>query len=305
MSEGFSEHHCKKKYKSRRRNIPVVRLLLFGILLFLFIKLGLVEKVVNLLPLPGNSETVEVTWDSRCRDLHGRAFELKNGLGQCSWVLSDSVFYLPNSFLRYLSQTTRSSRPRLHWVAPRDNFSEATLVQVEDSVVTTYLHVLGADSLLYWVNMEDGCRFPGLCPKQPLDWSALPITEDFDFEGQESLLAMDALLGIGEAPVHPILPGVVLAAGKDSMGNFIELDHGNNVVSKMSGMYPSKVSDSLKVGDSVDVATTVGRLAPRDSSTFFLSVRRNGLFVRWKDFYSEAHPLEKAEIARFVKDIDF
>ena len=156
MSEGFSEHHCKKKYKSKRRNFPVVRLLLLGILLFLFIKLGIAEKVVNLLPLPENSEPVDVTWDFRCKELHGTAFELKNGLGQCSWVLSDSVFYLPNSFLRYLSQTTKSPRPRLHWVAPRDNFAEATLVQVEDSVVSTFLHVMNSDSSFYWVNMANG-----------------------------------------------------------------------------------------------------------------------------------------------------
>ena len=52
MSEGFSEHRCKKKYKSKRQNYPVVRVLLVCISLFLFIKFGFAEKLVNLLPLP-------------------------------------------------------------------------------------------------------------------------------------------------------------------------------------------------------------------------------------------------------------
>ena len=304
MSEGFSEHRCKKRYKPKRYNYPVVRILLFCVAVVLFVRLGFAEKVVQL--LPGSTVVEASDWKSRCETMRGKAFELKNGLGQCSWVVSDSVFYLPNDFLRYIASQTNSMHPKLHWVAPRDRFSEAVLVQVEDSLVRTFIHVRGQDSLYYWVDIVDGCRYPGLCPRQPLDWSALTITGDFDFEGQESLLAMDAMLGIGEAPIHPILPGIVLSSGKDSLGQFVVLDHGNNVTSRMSGMYPVNPADTLPFleGEYLDMNSIVGRLAPRDSATFYLTVRHNGFFVRWADLYSQTHPLDSAEIAKFLQKIE-
>jgi hypothetical protein len=305
MSEGFSEHRCKKRYKPKRHNYPVMRVLFFCVAVILFVKLGFAEKIVKMLP---GSEVVEqeVDWKTRCESMHGTAFELKNDLGQCSWVVADSMAYLPNEFLRYIASQTKSKHPKLHWVAPRDRFSEATLVQVEDSLVRTFLHVMGQDSSFYWVDIADGCRYPGLCPKQPLDWSALAITGDFDFEGQEGLLAMDAVLGIGEAPIHPILPGVVLASGKDSLGHYVLLDHGNNVTSRMSGMYPVNPADTLPflVGEFLDMKSIVGRLAPRDSATFYLTVRHNGFFVRWADLYAQTHPLDSAEIAKFLQKIE-
>jgi hypothetical protein len=304
MSEGFSEHRCKKRYKPKRYNYPVVRILLFCVAVVLFVRLGFAEKVVQL--LPGSTVVEASDWKSRCETMRGKAFELKNGLGQCSWVVSDSVFYLPNDFLRYIASQTNSMHPKLHWVAPRDRFSEAVLVQVEDSLVRTFIHVRGQDSLYYWVDIADGCRYPGLCPRQPLDWSALTITGDFDFEGQESLLAMDAMLGIGEAPIHPILPGIVLSSGKDSLGQFVVLDHGNNVTSRMSGMYPVNPADTLPFleGEYLDMNSIVGRLAPRDSATFYITVRHNGFFVRWADLYSQTHPLYSAEIAKFLQKIE-
>lgn len=304
MMDGFSEYRCKKKYKPKRRNYPVVRIALVCIALILFVRLGFAEKIVVL--IQGSEKTPELDWRGRCEAMRGTAFELKNGLGQCSWVLSDSVMYLPNEFLRYVASQTVTRHPKLHWVAPRDDFSNAYFVQCEDSLVRTYLHILGADSLFYWVDIEDGCRYPGVCPRQPLDWSAVPITGDFDFEGQESLLAMDVMLGIGEAPIHPILPGIVLSSGKDSLGNFVVLDHGDNITSRMSGMYPVNASDTLPflVGEYLDMNSLVGRLAPRDSATFFLTVRQNGFFIRWNDLYAQTHPLDSAEIAKFLHRID-
>jgi septal ring factor EnvC (AmiA/AmiB activator) len=117
---------------------------------------------------------------------------------------------------------------------------------------------------------------------------------------------MDAMLGIGEAPIHPILPGIVLSSGKDSLGQFVVLDHGNNVTSRMSGMYPVNPADTLPFleGEYLDMNSIVGRLAPRDSATFYLTVRHNGFFVRWADLYSQTHPLDSAEIAKFLQKIE-
>ena len=306
MSEGFSEHRFKKRYKPKRNNYPVVRILLLCIAFFLFVWLGFAEKLVNMLTLPEEEKVVVDDWRSKCESMRGTAFELKNGLGQCSWVVSDSLYYLPNEFLRYVASQAKTVHPKLHWVAPQDDFGSAVLVQMEDSLVCTYLHVMGQDSLYYWMDMASGCRYPGVCPKQPLDWSAVPITGDFDFEGKESLLAMDAMLGIGEAPIHPILPGVVLSSGKDSLGHFVELDHGNNLTSRMSGMYPVNPADTLPFieGEYLEVSSIVGRLAPRDSAKFFLTVRQNGFFVRWAELFAQTHPLDSAEIAKFLSRIE-
>ena len=112
MSEGFSEHRCKKRYKPKRYNYPVVRILLFCVAVVLFVRLGFAEKVVQL--LPGSTVVEASDWKSRCETMRGKAFELKNGLGQCSWVVSDSVFYLPNDFWRYIASQTNTKHPKLH-----------------------------------------------------------------------------------------------------------------------------------------------------------------------------------------------
>lgn len=301
MSLEISEYRSKKKYKSKRRNIPVFRVLILLGLVFLAFRMGWIEKLVDLLPLPeGDRAEVVKTWQDNCKEWGGTPFVLKNDLAQCSWVVDDSTKILPNEFLRYLASLRTGTFEKLHWVAPANDFDRAVLVLREDSLVYTYLNVLLEDSSRVWVNVESGCRFPGLCPKLPLDWSNIPIAEDFDFEGQDRLLSEDVFLGVGEAPVHPVLPGVVLESGRDTTGPFIVIDHGNNVVSRMSGVAPMSVT-----GDTVDFNSVVGRLPPKDSAVFFLMVRRNGLFVRWNDFYKTAHPVDSVEIAKFKKQIGF
>jgi hypothetical protein len=155
------------------------------------------------------------------------------------------------------------------------------------------------DSSYIWVSKNTGCKFPGVCPRLPLEWSALSIDEGFDFEGQESLLAMDVFSGVGEAPIYPVLAGRVLETGHDSLGYFVEIDHGYNVTSKTLGM--GAPNDSLSVGDTVGVQSVLGRLSPKDSATFFLSVRLNGQFVRWNDFYASTHPVALDSLASFEK----
>ena len=57
-------------------------------------------------------------------------------------------------------------------------------------------------------------------------------------------------------------------------------------------------------GEYLDMNSIVGRLAPRDSATFYLTVRHNGFFVRWADLYSQTHPLDSAEIAKFLQKVE-
>jgi hypothetical protein len=61
------------------------------------------------------------------------------------------------------------------------------------------------------------------------------------------------------------------------------------------------LNDSLSVGDSVGVQSVLGRLSPKDSATFFLSVRLNGQFVRWNEFYASTHPVSPDSIVAFEK----
>ena len=114
---------------------------------------------------------------------------------------------------------------------------------------------------------------------------------------------MDVFLGIGEAPIYPVLSGRILETGRDSSGFFVEIDHGYNVMSRTSGM--GVLGDSLSVGKSIDMNTVLGRLSPKDSAVFFLSVRQNGQFVRWTDFYASTHPVLPDSILSFEKTIGF
>ena len=110
-------------------------------------------------------------------------------------------------------------------------------------------------------------------------------------------------MGIGESPVYAILPGEILQISKDSLGYSIVMDHGDNVISKISGEI-SLFSD-LKKGSVIEEKQIIARLAPKDSATFYLEVIRNGQFVRWNTFFNETHPVSKDDIAKFRKRIGF
>lgn len=309
MSVEFSEYHCKKKYRPRRHKFPLFRIILLIVGMFLVFKLGIAVQIVDMLPLPGvTRETPIENWEFRCKKYGGTPFALKDDLAQCSWVVTDSMPILPNAFLRYVAALNHSRNSKLHWVAPVNDFAKAIFVQREDSLVYTYYQIVREDSSRVWVDAGTGCGFPGFCPSLPLAWSNIPVSEDYDFEGQDRLLSTDIFLGVGEAPIHPILPGTVLDAGKDSLGNYVEIDHGGNVTSRMYGMAPPSKSASeqqvdFMAGEYVDLNTTVGRLPPKDSAAFFLTIRRNGLFIRWNDFYRASHPVDSLEISNFRKNV--
>ena len=305
MPVEFSEYRCKRKYKSGDHKFPLLRLILLALVLLAAYYLGFFEKVVEVLPLPGGEPLQErPSWRVSCEENMGRSFELENGLGQCSWYVRDSMAGLPNGFLRYVASLRRGHVSVVHWVASVDDFSKALFVLHEDSVTHTYLHIPLADSSLVWIDESTGCRFPGLCPNQPLGWSSLAIPEDFDFSGQEALLATDEIRGLGEAPVYPVLPGRIMESGKDSSGYFVVIDHSYNVISRMSGMFRyEKDSVFLKPGDMVGINTQLGRLAPWDSSAVHLTIRRNGHFVRWNEFYGETHPVDSIKISKFKEQI--
>ena len=306
MSVDFQEYRGKRKPINNKHKFPLIRLLLLALAAFLAYWSGLASKIADALPLSlGDEEKPVDTWDAHCKAFGGTPFVQKQGFAQCSWILDDSVRVssLPNPFLRYVASLRRTPKSRLHWLAPVENFRKPVFVMHEDSSVAVYLRCMKSDSSEVWISKNTGCRFPGVCPRMPLAWSALSITESFDFEGQESLLAMDVFQGIGEAPVYPVLSGKILEKGHDSSGYFVEIDHGYNVESKMSGM--GSLNDSLSVGDMVDDSTVLGRLFPRDSAMIFLTVRQNGQFVRWSEFYASTHPIAPDSIESFEKSIGF
>lgn len=304
MSSDFQEYKGRRKKIRNQHKFPLFRLLFVALASFLTYWSGVIHKIADALPLPGNEEeVVEDNWENRCKNYGGTFFALENNLAQCSWILNDSTFTqsLPSSFLRYVASLRRSEVSKLHLISSLEDFNDARLVLHEDGERYEYLRVVAKDSSHVWVSKKTGCRYPGICPQLPLVWSALPIADGFDFEGQESLIAMDVFYGIGEAPIQPILPGIVLAMGKEESGFFVEIDHGFNVTSKTSGM--GFISETLAVGDSIKADAVLGRLSPQDSSTFFLAVRQNGHFVRWDDFYAAAHPVQKDALLDFEKSL--
>ncbi|MCF0225464.1 MAG: M23 family metallopeptidase [Fibrobacter sp.] len=306
MPTEFQEYKSKRKKINSQHKFPLLRLIFVATVAFFAYWFGIIQKIVDVLPLPGASEPEVVDdWENKCNYFKGKPFLLKNGMAQCSWMLNDSSFVqsLPVPFLRYVASLRKSRTSKLHWVASVEDFSEPSLVLHEDEELGEFLYVKTKDSSKVWVSKKTGCLYPGPCPQEPMDLSALAITDGFDFDGQEELLSADVFSGVGEAPIRSILPGIVLASGRDSTGFFVELDHGNNVTSKTSGM--GSLIDSLSVGDTVVTSDAIGRLLPKDSSSFYLSVRRNGLFVRWKDFYESSHPITQKEIAAFEKNLGF
>lgn len=302
MPVDFQEFKSKQKPINSTHKFPLLRLMFIAMAAFCVYWTGLGTQFVDfLLHLGDDNAPVEQNWDDRCRLYNGSPLELHDGLVKCSWQLDDStdVSRIPTSFLRYVAEIRKSPLAKLHWVAPKEHFAEPKMVMLEDSSVQVYFRYTKSDSSQVWVSKSTGCRFPGVCPHQPLEWAALPIPEDFDFEGQESLLAMDVFRGIGEAPVHPILSGKVLATGKDSLGYFVDLDHGYNVSSRTSGL--GSLNKSLMVGSEVSFETRLGSLPPQDSATFCLTIRQNGLFVRWNEFYGAAHPVTREQLESYEK----
>ena len=226
---------------------------------------------------------------------------------------------LPNPFLRYLASLRTRSAAEIVWIFRTRDFSDPLSALFLNEKRSYFHHLKKQDSSYVWIRGavaetipgsleltnfpggEDGCRFPGVCPRIPLEWSAIPITDGFDFEGQESLIAADVFRGLGEAPIQAVLPGCVVDLGKDSQGYFMEIDHGNNISSRTFGM--GMVNEIFSVGDTVPLGYPIGRLAPRDSSVFYLSVRENGRFIRWKEFYGDAYPVSEKEISDFRENL--
>lgn len=305
MAVEFSEYRGKRKRPFNKRKFPLLRILLLVALVSVGFALGLFRKIVDALPLKMNKPVeIVMTWETLCDSSGGVYAELKKGLHECAWNIGDSTTKLPTPMLRYVASMRNTGASRIRWISNSEEFTEGLLVRLEgDSMSHNYLQVVKNDSARYWIDEATGCLFPGLCPQRPLGWAAVPISVNFDFEGQDSLLAKDAFCGEGESPVYPVLSGVVLEVGKDASGYFVEIDHGANVTTRTSGM--GFWSTPLSVGDSVYVGVPMGRLMPQDSATFFLTVRRNALFVRWNDFYGSTHPVDSASIAIFKKRIGF
>lgn len=306
MAADFQEYKGKQKPINPTHKFPLLRLLLIAIAAFFFYWSGLVTKIADGLSELGNEDVkIEKPWDLQCSSYGGTPFALEKEFAQCSWIINDStdVGRLPNSFLRYVAQLRRAEQSKLHWFAKQNSFADPVFVMHDDGEKSVYFRYMNADSSFVWVNKATGCRYPGVCPQKPLEWSALPIAEDFDFEGQESLLAMDVFRGLGEAPVHPVLSGKVLATGKDSLGYFVDVDHGYNVTSRTSGL--GVLSESMTVGGLVALDQKLGNLPPQDSAKFFLTIRQNGLFVRWSDFYAATHPVDSVGLRNFENNLPF
>ncbi|MCF0216041.1 MAG: M23 family metallopeptidase [Fibrobacteraceae bacterium] len=308
MSMEWQEYQGKRRKKNyHTRKFPLVRLLMGAFLVWLCYYFGWFQIVVNKLIYSPEMEQELDFWTLKCVNTRGVMVKMDKGYARCSWVLddvvADSLPQFPNAFLRYVASQKKEGGGVLHWVAPVEDFESAKFVQLsQDSVVNWFFHVQKKDSSWVWVTGKKGCNYPGPCPNLPIDRSALTISENFDFLGQDNLLSADVFSGLGEAPIYPVLPGVVLESGRDSVGYFVEIDHGNNVSSRTFGM--GSLMTTLNVGDTIDGETPIGRIAPKDSASFYLKMQQNGLFIRWNDFYSSSYPISEKSFAIFKNQVE-
>ena len=302
----------KSDWKPKKR-IPVVRTVFVFALIYAVYASGAVQKAYQFIeeqrkiPVEAPSYT-DLPWREGCAKTHGASFDSKKGsLVQCGWIVKSEkdALKLPDiPFLRYAVSVPGTAYPlQVHWLADSLNFwNPKVLVLRSKKDAVSFYHLMLADSSYAWVR-AGGCRYPGVCPRNPLQGGALSIAADFDFGGREELLIKDLFMGIGEAPVHPILPARIISVSKDSLGYKLQLDHGGNLFSRVSGL--SQISPDMDAGKFVDEDDVLGRLPPSDSAVFFLEVLRNGRFVRWEDFYKDTHVADASDVERFLAEIGF
>lgn len=310
MSVEFREYRGFKRKHPTHRKVPLFRILFLAIIIFFLYFQGtfhrLYYKVFPLVVRPPVSIMPKaLAWDKWCEKHHGKPFPLQSDMGQCSWVLSSEKSPVPDfPLVRYVVSEDSLQYPlKLHWMGKINDFENPSLFGFQtDHLERWFFHVPLGDTSFVWV-ADNGCRFPGPCPVNPLEGGVLSISEDFDFEGRESLLMKDQFMGIGESPVYPIMPGRVVSVSKETAGYTVELDHGGNLMTRSTGL--SSLGEGITRGVQVSSLMAIARLAPKDSATFNLEVIRNGKFVRWDAFFSEAHPVPDSLFATFRKGIGF
>jgi hypothetical protein len=99
------------------------------------------------------------------------------------------------------------------------------------------------------------------------------------------------------------MAGRVMSVFKGTQGYTVEVDHGGNLMARYSGL--SSLGAGIVAGASVNTFTIMARLAPKDSATFNLEVIRNGKFVRWNEFFTQAHPIPDTVFATFRRELGF
>ncbi len=310
MSLNLNEYEIpQNNHNKKRQGFPLIRILFLLAVIFGLAYDHHYQKIYDFFfsqEKENKSLKVEpISWDKECTSLHGKPFLIRDSVGQCSWRInrSDSLFF-NHDLWRFLAEKDSKNPVLIHWVAPVNHFMSPWFISLKiDSLERNFFRVPSKDSTFIWVEDHSLCRFPGFCPEDPLEGGALPIPDDFDFQGRELLLMKDQFMGIGESPVYAILPGVILKISKDTSGNSIVIDHGDNLISKISGDF-SLLSD-LKEGSVIEEKQFIARLAPKDSATFYLEVIRNGQFIRWSTFFNETHPISEKDIAKFRKRIGF
>jgi hypothetical protein len=310
MSVEIREYREFKRKHPSRRTIPLFRILLVLVIVGALYHYDVFHSLYfKLFPtvLPAKTSVIPhaVSWNVWCESHHGKPFLLKSGIGQCSWIIGRATPQIPDyPLLHYLIADTSLHYPfKLHWMGRVQNFETPSLLGFQaDSVDRWFFHVPLGDSSFVWLT-DKGCRFPGPCPRNPLEGGVLPISEDFDFEGREALLMKDQFMGIGESPVSPIMAGRVMSVFKGTQGYTVEVDHGGNLMARYSGL--SSLGAGIVAGASVNTFTIMARLAPKDSATFNLEVIRNGKFVRWNEFFTQAHPIPDTVFATFRRELGF
>lgn len=307
-----------------RRKIPLLRILLLLVTMwFLHTQFtdgwlaqfwdSRADSTLVTTPLPERQLPESLDWRSWCEKRHGTVFELRDSMAQCSWSFGNStelhdLLATESSRIAamaaYAADRIVQGYPlRLHRLYKRRTPDGAGLLEL--STRSDTLRLIGIpDSVgMVWLNAATGCAFPGPCPHTPLEGGAVAIPADFDFAGHENLLSRDLFRAIGESPVFPILPARILTVEKTQQGFLVELDHGDNLYSRFTGI--ASLYNGMEPGKLVSTETPIGRLSAQDTATMHFEMLRNGKFIRWEDFWNQTHPVEPGHFATFRQEIGY
>lgn len=289
----FKPKNTYRKTRKKKTGFPVLRLVLLGALLWGGYSWYQSDtRDANTTPKVAVKKSTPVENSAKSPDY--TEFILPNGNRQISLVLQSSI---PDSILDTLrgislaiaetEQVHTHGRKVLDFVYNSKKELIRFRIHRQDQLMD-FSRYVDASGKMHYLD-STGCAWNTLCLQSPLAHAAIVLDSLFDFSGREKLQYYDKFIGLGESPVRAAEKGIILSEGMDSATGLqmMRLYHGQNTEILYKGL---AVLSSAGKGDTVKQGDVLGRLSPRDSSSFYVQVLRNGKFVRFENLRAEAFP---------------
>jgi len=289
----FKPKNIHRKTRKKKAGFPLLRLVLLGALLWGGYSWYNSDKV-DVAATPKASEKKNTPVETSAKSPDYNEFTLPDGNRQVSLVLQSST---PDSILDTLSgisltiaeteQVYTDGRKVLDFVYNSKKELVRFRIHRPDQLLD-FSRYFDSSGKVHYLD-STGCAWNKLCLQSPLAHAAIELDSLFDFSGREKLQYYDKFIGLGESPVRASEKGIVISEGLDSTTGLqmMRLYHGQNTEILYKGL---AILSSAGKGDTVNQGDVLGRLSPRDSSSFYVQVLRNGKFVRFENLRAEAFP---------------